>query len=101
MTTVRIERGIPTVWKRRRSEIPKTTYGMTSGLRRSADTGAFARKLRRTSAIAARTPSSTAPRLESDAMTALVQSAPLRSELPRNWPYQWIVKPLRGKDGMV
>jgi len=25
MTTVRIERGIPTVWKRRSSEIPKTT----------------------------------------------------------------------------
>src|ERR687887_1528915 len=99
ITTVRIERGTPSWWKSRSSEIPKTTYGITSGLRRSAETAALPRKRRRVSPIAASTPRTTAPVLESAAMIALVSSAPLRSELVRNSWYQWKVKPLSGNDG--
>ena len=42
ITTVRIERGTPIEWKRRSNEIPNTTNGITSGLRRSAETGRLA-----------------------------------------------------------
>ena len=76
ITTVRIERGIPSVWKSRSSEIPNTTYGITSGLSSSAETGALPLKRRRTSAIEASMPSTTAPTLESAATIALVSSAP-------------------------
>src|ERR671935_1292134 len=99
ITTVRIERGTPSWWKRRSSEIPKTTYGITSGLRRSAETAARTRKRRRVKAIEASTPRTTAPALESAAMIALVSKAPLRSELTRNSWYQCNVKPESGNEG--
>src|SRR5262249_30170216 len=57
------------------------------------------RKRRRVSAIAASTPSTTAPALERAATIALVSSAPFRSEFVRNSWYQWRVKPLSGNDG--
>ena len=69
ITTVRIDRGIPTAWKKSSSEMPKTTYGITSGLSSRAETGDLRRKRRRTSAIEASTPSSTAPTLEIAATT--------------------------------
>src|SRR4029077_6890760 len=72
----------------------------TSGLSRSAEATGLALKRRRTSAIEASTPSRTAPRLESDAMIALVTSAARRSELAMNSRYQWNVKPLSGNDGI-
>src|SRR5437667_311687 len=100
ITTVRIDRGIPSVWKSSSSEIPNTTYGITSGLSNSAETADLAGKRRRTSAIEASTPSTTAPTLESAAMTALVSRAPLRSEFERNARYQWNVNPLSGNDGI-
>src|SRR3954469_12310826 len=99
ITTVSTERGIPTAWKKSSSEIPNTTYGITSGLNSSAETGDLRRKLRRTSAIEASTPSSTAPMLEIAATSALVSSAERRSALTRNWWYQCSVNPLRGNDG--
>src|SRR6266576_899240 len=99
MTTVKIERGMPTVCKRSSKEIPKTTYGITRGLRSSAETAALPLTRRRVSATDASTPSTTAPTLEIAAMIALVSSAPLRSPLVRNWWYQWSVNPLSGKDG--
>src|SRR5919204_3415671 len=99
ITTVRIERGTPSWWKRRSSEIPKTTYGITSGLRRSAETAARPPKRRRVSAIEESTPSTTAPALESAAMIALVSRAPRRSEFVRNWWYQCRVNPLSGNVG--
>ena len=99
MTTVKIDRGIPIVWNRSSKEIPKTTYGMTSGLRSSAETAALPLMRRRVSATDASTPSTTAPTLEIAAMTALVCSAPLRSALLRNWRYQWSVNPLSGNAG--
>ena len=99
MTTVRIDRGTPIVWKRRSSEIPKTTYGITRGLRSNAETAARPLMRRRVSATEARTPSTTAPTLEIAAMIALVCSAALRSPLVRNWWYQWSVNPLSGNDG--
>src|SRR5438552_6847901 len=67
ITTVRTERGTPSVWKSRSSEIPKTTKGITSGLRRSDVTSALARKRLRATAIDASVPSRTAPTLESAA----------------------------------
>ncbi|TML05696.1 MAG: hypothetical protein E6G36_01880 [Actinobacteria bacterium] len=99
ITTVRIERGMPTAWKKSSSEIPKTTYGITSGLSRSAETAAFPTKRRRTSTTEASTPSTTAPTLESTATRALVPNAALRSGLVRNWWYHFSVKPLSGNDG--
>src|ERR687888_73263 len=99
ITTVRIDRGTLSWWKRRSSEIPKTPYGITSGLRSSAETAARPRKRRRVSAIAASRPSTTAPALERAATIALVSSAPLRSGVGRNWWYQWRVKPESGNDG--
>src|SRR6476620_8287811 len=72
---------------------------MTSGLRSSAETGDLPLKRRRTSAIDARIPSSTAPTLEIDAMIALVANAAFRSGLVRKWRYQCRVKPLSGNDG--
>jgi hypothetical protein len=97
--TVGTPRGIPSWWKRSSSEIPKTTYGITSGLSSSAETTALPRKRRRTSAIDERTPNSTAPRLVRAAMIPLVSSASLRSVLTRNSWYQWSVKPLSGNVG--
>jgi ABC-type nitrate/sulfonate/bicarbonate transport system ATPase subunit len=99
ITTVMIERGIPSRWKSRSSEIPNTTYGITSGLRRSAEAAALPRKRRRTSAIEARIPSATAPTLETAAMIALVSSAPLSSALAMNSRHQCRVKSPRGNDG--
>ena len=51
ITTVGTPFGTPSVWKRSSSEIPNTTYGMTSGLRSSAETSALPRNRRRASAI--------------------------------------------------
>src|SRR6266576_713802 len=99
ITTVSTERGTPIVWKNRSSEIQKTTYGITSGLRSSAETADLPRKRRRVSAIAASKPSTTAPVLDSAAMIPLVSSAALRSELTRNSWYQWRVKPESGNEG--
>src|SRR3954469_3147250 len=99
ITTVSTERGIPAAWKKSSSEIPNTTYGITSGLSSSAEIGDFSRKRRRTSAIEASTPSSTAPMLEIAATTALVSSAESRSALTRNWWYQCSVNPLSGNEG--
>ena len=59
----------------------------------------MSRKRRRTSAIEASTPSSTAPMLEIAATTALVSSAERRSALTRNWWYQCSVNPLSGNEG--
>ena len=87
------------MWNRRSKEIPKTTYGITRGLKSNAETRALPRKRRRVMAIDASTPSKTAPMLENSAMIALVSSAPLRSELTRNSWYQWRVNPLSGNVG--
>src|SRR5919198_476355 len=78
---------------------PNTRYGITIGLRSSAETAAWPWKRRRVSAIAASRPSTTAPALERAATIALVSSAPLRSGVGRNWWYQWRVKPESGNDG--
>ena len=74
-------------------------YGITSGLRSSADTAAMPRNRRRVRASDARMPSVTAPMLERTATIALVRSAVWRSESWRNWRYQSSVKPLSGKVG--
>ena len=99
MTIGRIERGTPSAWKRSRSEIPNTTYGMTSGLRRNAETAALPAKRRRASAIEASVPRTTAAALESAATIALVSSAPSTSGSVRNWWYQVSVNPLSGNVG--
>jgi hypothetical protein len=72
---------------------------MTSGLRRSADTGPVPRKRCRTRAIAETIPSRTAPTLESAATIALVFSELFSSEFVRNSRYQCRVKPLSGNVG--
>ena len=99
MTMVRNESETPTAWKSSSSEIPKTTYGITSGLSRSAETGLLPRKACRTSTIEARMPSATAPALDRAAIFALVARAFCRSEFVRNWWYQCSVNPLSGNDG--
>src|SRR5262249_4291665 len=86
-------------WKRSSNETPKTTYGITSGLSKSADTALLPRNRRRVSANDASTPRATAPVLDSAATIALVSSAPFRSEFERNSRYQFKVKPDSGKLG--
>src|SRR5262249_33722294 len=86
-------------WKRSSNETPKTTYGITSGLSKSADTALLPRNRRRVSANDASTPRATAPVLDSAATIALVSSAPFRSEFERNSRYQFKVKPESGKLG--
>src|ERR1700757_576294 len=99
ITMVSSERGTPSVWKSRSSETPKTTYGITSGLNRSADTALLPRNRRLVSASDASTPSATAPVLDRAATIALVSSAPFKSGFERNSRYHFNVKPESGKLG--
>ena len=73
ITTVRIERGIPAAWKSSSSEIPKTTYGITSGLEQQRRDGRLAPEAaaRRARSRRARR-AATAPMLEIAATIALV-----------------------------
>ena len=99
ITTVSSDRATPSWWKSSSSEIPKTTYGITSGLSSSAETAGLAQMRLRVSASEARMPRITAPVLENAATIALVCSAPRRSPFEMKSRYQRSVKPESGKLG--
>jgi hypothetical protein len=86
------------VLNRIRSEIPKTTSGITSGASRIPETSPFAKNRRRTNAIAAGTASAVVMIAVSSATSALVFSAFRSSEFRRNSWYQRVVNPSHGND---
>ncbi len=99
ITTAGAPFGTPSVWKSSNSAIPKTRYGITSGLSKSAETSGLPRNAPRTSASDESTPRMTAPTLVAAAIAALLCSASRRSPLTRNSWYQCSVNPLSGNVG--
>src|SRR5438093_8737039 len=80
------------------SEIPNTRYGTTNGEKNSAEAADLPTNRLRRMANDARTPRTTAMRLDAVATITLRRSAPRSKGFERNRRYQSIVNPARGKD---